>query len=124
MTCNPQMSVYRNGRVKAIDFDYHHISAVVNTASTYRQPPVMRPSRRWETSGSADCLYSIPHARTFTILLELDPWTSPCPVAQPLSALAHGNVFRPEDGQDRLCGILGIHGTGTKTASPIFEVDR
>jgi hypothetical protein len=44
-------------------------------------------------------------------------------MAQPLSALAHGNVFRPEDGQDRLCGVLGIHGAGKKTASPFFEVD-
>jgi len=44
-------------------------------------------------------------------------------VAQPLPALAHGNVFRLEDGQDRLCGVLGIHGAGKKTASPIPEVD-
>jgi hypothetical protein len=44
-------------------------------------------------------------------------------VAQPLPALAHGNLFRPEDGQDWLCGVLGIHGAGKKTASPIPEVD-
>src|SRR6476646_1741948 len=71
----------------------------------------------------AGCLYSIPHARTVTIFLELDPRTSICPVAQPLPALAHGDLFRPEDGQDRLCGVLGIHAAGTKTAAALFEVD-
>ena len=69
------------------------------------------------------CLYSIPHARTLTILLELNPWSSLCPVAQPLPALAHGNLFRPEDGQDRICGVLGIHATGKKTATALPEVD-
>jgi hypothetical protein len=43
------------------------------------------------------CLYSIPHARTLTFLLELDPRASLGSVAQPLSALAHGNLFRPMD---------------------------
>ena len=68
-------------------------------------------------------LYSISHARTLTIFLELDPRASLCPVAQPLPALAHGNLFRPEDGQDRLCGVLGIHAEGKKTATALFEVD-
>jgi hypothetical protein len=44
-------------------------------------------------------------------------------MAQPLPALAHGNLFRPEDGQDRLCGVLGIHAAGKKTAAALFEVD-
>lgn len=44
-------------------------------------------------------------------------------MAQPLPALAHGNLFRLEDGQDRLCGILGVHGTGKKTATPLPEMD-
>jgi len=70
------------------------------------------------------CLYSIPHARTFTIFLELNPWTSLCPVAQPLPALAHGDLFRPEDGQDRLCGVLGIHAAGKKAVAALFEMDR
>jgi hypothetical protein len=69
-------------------------------------------------------LYSIPHARALTIFLELNPRPSPGPVAQPLSALAHGNLFRPEDGQDRFCGVLGIHGAGKKTAAPLPEMDR
>src|SRR5207302_9788468 len=77
----------------------------------------------WEAPRPAGCLYSIPHARTLTIFLELDTWTSVCPVAQPLSALAHGNLFRPEDGQDRLCGVLGIHAAGKKTATALPEVD-
>jgi hypothetical protein len=69
------------------------------------------------------CLYSIPHARTLTIFLELNPRTSLCPMAQPLPALAHGNLFRTEDGQDRLCGVLGIHAAGKKTAPALPEVD-
>src|SRR6476646_7844637 len=69
------------------------------------------------------CLYSIPHARTLTILLELNPRASPGPVAQPLPALAHGDLFRPEDGQDRLCGVLGIHAAGKKAAPALPEVD-
>jgi hypothetical protein len=68
-------------------------------------------------------LYSIPHARTLAIFLELDPRASICPVAQPLLALAHGNLFRPEDGQDRLCGVLGIHAARKKTAAALSEVD-
>jgi hypothetical protein len=55
--------------------------------------------------------------------MELNPRTSAGSVAQPLSALAHGNLFRPEDGQDWLCGVLGIYGAGTKAAAPIPEVD-
>jgi len=69
------------------------------------------------------CLYSIPHARTFTIFLELNPWTSLCPVAQPLPAVAHGNLFRAEDGQDRIRGVLGVHAAGKKAAAALFEVD-
>jgi hypothetical protein len=44
-------------------------------------------------------------------------------MAQPLPALAHGNLFRTEDGQDRLCGVLGIHAAGKKTAPALPEVD-
>jgi hypothetical protein len=44
-------------------------------------------------------------------------------VAQPLPALAHGNLFRPENGQDRLCGVLGIHVSREKTAAAFFELD-
>jgi hypothetical protein len=44
-------------------------------------------------------------------------------MAQPLPALAHGNLFRTEDGQDRLCGVLGIHAAGKKTATALSEVD-
>ncbi len=77
----------------------------------------------WEAPKPAGCLYSIPHARTLTFLLELNPRTSLCAVAQPLPALAHGDLFRPEDGQDRLCGVLGIHAAGTKAATALFEVD-
>ena len=62
--------------------------------------------------------------RTVTVLVELNPWASPGPVAQPLPALAHGNLFRLENGQDWLCGVLGIHGAGKKTATPLPEVDR
>ena len=62
-------------------------------------------------------------ARTSTIFLERNPRTSLCPVAQPLPALAHGNLFRPEDGQDWLCRILGVHGAGEEAASPLPEVD-
>jgi hypothetical protein len=69
------------------------------------------------------CLYSIAHAGTVTIFMELNPRTSAGSVAQPLSALAHGNLFRAENGQDRLCGVLGIHGAGKKAAAPIPEVD-
>lgn len=76
-----------------------------------------------EREGQAGCLYSIPHARTLTLLLELNPRTSLCSLAQPLPALAHGNLLRPEDGQDRICGILGIHAAGKKTATSLPEVD-
>jgi hypothetical protein len=69
------------------------------------------------------CLYSIANAGTVTIFMELNPRTSAGSVAQPLSALAHGNLFRAENGQDRLCGVLGIHGAGKKAAAPIPEVD-
>lgn len=44
-------------------------------------------------------------------------------MAQPLSALAHGDLFRPQDGQDRVCRILGIHGARKKTTAPIPEMD-
>lgn len=88
-----------------------------------RQTESWPGTRFWERPGVPGCLYSMQHARTLTILLELDPRTSPGAVAQPLPALAHGNLFRPEDGQDRFCGVLGIHAAGEKTASPIPEVD-
>src|SRR5258708_4271322 len=70
------------------------------------------------------CLYSIPHARTLTIPMELNSRASLCSVAQPLPALAHGNLFRPEDGQDWLCGVLGVHGAREKTTAPLPEMDR
>jgi hypothetical protein len=65
----------------------------------------------------------IERAPTASLFLELNPRTSFCPVAQPLSALAHGNLLRPQDGQDRLCRVLGLHGTGKKTTASLPEVD-
>ena len=56
--------------------------------------------------------------------MALDPRTPPGPLAQPLSALAHGDLFGAEDGQNRLPGILGIHVPGTKTVAALSEMDR
>ena len=44
-------------------------------------------------------------------------------MAQPLSSLAHGNVLRVKNGQDRLSGVLGIHDSRTETAQTFFELD-
>lgn len=45
-------------------------------------------------------------------------------MAQSISALAHGNLLRPENGQDRFSGILGIHDPGKKTAAALSKLDR
>src|SRR5258708_30938271 len=46
------------------------------------------------------------------------------PLAQPLSPLAHGNLFRPEDGQNRILRVLGIPVPRTQTAPAIPGLDR
>ena len=63
------------------------------------------------------------HASTTSFLVELNPRTSAGSLAQPLSALAHGNLLRPENGQDRICGVLGIYGAGKKATTPLSQVD-
>src|SRR5207302_643663 len=68
-------------------------------------------------------LYSLHHAPTYPFSMERNARPSSGALAQPVSALAHGDLFRAQDGQNRLCGILGIHVPGTKTVKALLEMD-
>src|SRR5579872_7050635 len=51
------------------------------------------------------------------------PRPSPGAVAQPLPALAHGNLQRRQNAADRLPGVLGLHVAGTAQPEAFFGVD-
>src|SRR6266852_7162132 len=54
------------------------------------------------TATSRSWLYLSHHAPAHTLSVERDARPPSDSLAQPLSALAHGNLLRPQDGQDRL----------------------
>src|SRR5437588_12757960 len=64
--------------------------------------------------------YTHNDAPTAPLLLECNSRPPSCALAKPLPALAHGDLLRPEDGQDRLCGVLGLHVPGEKTVAPLL----
>src|ERR1700682_1903375 len=63
------------------------------------------------------------HAPSLTFHVERDPRTPSCAVAQSLSSLAHGNLCRTQDGQNRLSGILGIHVPRTPPIDALPQMD-
>lgn len=69
---------------------------------------------------SADLLED---ATASSVFVEFNARASSGSMAQPVFALAHGNVFRAQNGQDRLFGILGLSVPRTETAWPLSEVD-
>jgi len=58
-----------------------------------------------------------------SISVERNPRTSPHAMAQPISALASGDLLRGKDATNRLSRLLGVHVAGAQQSLAIPEMD-
>src|SRR5277367_372148 len=66
------------------------------------------------------CLHALPAP----LLVECDERPSSRPLAQPLSAMAHRNLYRRQDDANRLPGILGVRMARAPRAVEVPQLDR
>ena len=83
-----------------------------------------KPRAGRRTPGAACSLVIlITSCAIFSAFSGTQPEDTVWPLAQPLPALAHGNILRLEDGQDRFRGVLGIHDPRAQAAAPLSQMD-